>query len=40
MEAKIKELEEIKEAVRKERDEFREFSERLIAMRGEINHES
>jgi len=37
--AKIKELEEINEAVRKERDELREFSERLIAMRGDINHE-
>jgi len=37
--AKIKKLEEINEAVRKERDELREFSERLTAMRGEINHE-
>lgn len=38
--AKIKELKAINESVRKERDEFREFSERLLTLRGEINHEA
>lgn len=37
--SKIKELEKINEALRKERDEFREFSERLLALRGETTHD-
>lgn len=39
-EAKIKELEEINDALRKEREELWKFSKRLIAMQGDVNHEN